>query len=245
MLQMAKSFDIDKFTLPENFGRGTFLGNDASIDDLSPENRLIVSAWRHACPRRNEVSRKYGTEWTRQRYDECDFVFSSLIVEHSRNKPGLYQQLTASVKRLLGEPMGYHEDNTVPEFHKSEMSPLSTPWGYALPRIFIEQSGRGKERNWERYDKALDILDEAIYLSDTPIELLANLGKLAVDGDAKVDAVVNHIFEAGILDEENCRTMYNQIAEMIQQKAPKLWTYYSSLSIEKRRSEGLIENFPV
>lgn len=242
---MVTTPDIDKFRADQDFGRGIFLGDDRNILSLSPEERLMVSAWRHACPRPQEVSRNYGLEWTRQRYDECDFVFSSLIVRHSESKPKLYRQLTASVQRLPGEPIGVHESGAVPLSHQTEMSPLSTPWGFALPRVFIEQAGRNQHRNWDRYEKAITLLDEAISQSTAPIELLANLSELVVKADADPMSVLSHVFEPGILEEENCRTMYNQIAEAVEQKAPTLWAQYTSLSQEEREKAGIIKSFPV
>lgn len=242
---MTESRSADLFRPDKDFGKGIFLGDDPTILRLSPKERLMVSAWRHACPRPKEVSAKYGLEWTRQRYDECDFIFSSLIVKHAEANPELHRQLTTPAKRLAGEPIGVHESGAVPISHQTEMSPLSTPWGFALPRVFIEQAGRGANRSWERYDKAIDLLDEAIAQSTTPIELLARLSELVVTADADPMSVLSHIFEPGILEEENCRTMYNQIAEAVRQKAPTLWEQYNRLPQEEREKAGMIKNFPV
>jgi hypothetical protein len=49
------------------------------------------------------------------------------------------------------------------------MSPLSTPIGYALPRIVIEMMGRGEFRNPDRYDSATDIMEK---LSVTAITVI-------------------------------------------------------------------------
>ncbi len=233
------------FKTQTDFGRGKFMGNNPGILLLTPEQRLQVSAWRHACPRPGEVSREYGLEWTRQRYDECDFVFSSLIIKQAKDKPGLYQLLTSSVPRLPNEPMGYHEADIVPESHQTEMSPLSTPWGYALPRVFIEIAGRGQERSPDKYLKALDMLNEAVQKSNTPVELLANLSETAIKSGVTAEKILGHIFAPGILEEENCITMFNQIADSTRQYAPTLWEYYSKLPIAQRKKLGLIPQFPL
>lgn len=104
---------LSKFLIPEDFGSAKFLGDDPDIQLLTPKERAYVSAWRHACPRPDEVINYYGNRWleawrqdernfelpeptveeieahgiamTRRRYDECDFV-TEWVVEQVRNR---------------------------------------------------------------------------------------------------------------------------------------------------------------
>lgn len=226
----------------KEFGRGIFLGDDPAILNLAPENRLKLSAWRHACPRPSQVSNEYGLEWTRRRYDECNFVFSSLICAHAKAKPALYNALTTPVPRHPNEPVGVFEPGAVPESHTSEMSPLSTLWGYALPRVFIEQAGRENNRTVERYLQATDLLDRAINDSETPIELLANLSEAVIYDSADPIAVLGHVLEPGILMEENCYTMYREVITVLETIAPTLWQHYNTLTPRERDAHGILGN---
>jgi len=235
--------ELDKFLTPESFGRGTFMGDDPTIMDLSSEDRLRVSAWRQSCPMPGKVSGQYGLEWTRRRYDECDFVFKSIICETaSRVNPELYNLLVSSTVRLPDEPVGYFEPGTVPESHFSEMSPLSTLWGYALPRVFIEIAGRGDGRTAERYFQAMDTVEKVAKVSKDPIELLARLSEAAYESGVDPKEILGHTLEPGILKEENCRTMYREVIAALREKAPRLWAYYESLSSGERGKAGILPN---
>jgi len=237
---MSKEGDI--FRSPDTFGRGIFLGDDPAILALPPEEGLRVSAWRHACPKPGAVSQEFGLEWTKHRYDECNFVFKSLICEFAKVKPELYNLLTSPTPRLSDEPVGPYEFGAVPESHNTEMSPLSTLWGYALPRVFIEQAGRGNERSAERYFQAIDLLVEAVERSSTPIELLTNLSEAVVQNDADPTAVLNHVLEPGILVEENCRTMYKEVIASLRENAPTVWQHYQNLTPKQREDAGILKD---
>ncbi|MBI3619837.1 hypothetical protein HY214_01690 [Candidatus Roizmanbacteria bacterium] len=234
--------EITIFRTPDSFGTGTLLGNNPEIYLLPPMERLLVSAWRHACVRPDEVSKGLGSEWTRQRYDDCNFVFKSVICAQAEAKPELYKLLTSPTPRLPDEPVGVYEPGAVPESHIIEMSPLSTLWGYALPRVFIEHAGRDEERTAERYFHAIDLLGKAITMSSTPIELLANLAELVVCGDANPSAVLSHVLEPGVLVEENNRTMYREVIATLKKNAPSVWRHYLGLTEEEREQAGILKN---
>ncbi len=222
---MRSTAELRAWLSPDSFGRGTFLGDDPTILDLTPGQRLLVSAWRHACPRPIAVAEEYGLDWTRRRYDECNFVFG-LICEHVKKKPELYRQLVSPVKRLPGERVGVFEQGRVPISYKEEMSPLSTIWGYALPRIFIEQAGREEERTIGRYFRGIDLLDQAIDESKTPIELLISFAEKITKRDADKDVVLGHIFEPEVMKEEQCFEMQAEISRALRRLAPRLWRHY-------------------
>lgn len=255
--------EVVKFLKSEDFGRGTMIGDDPSILDLTPRQRAYVSAWRHACPQPDGVIKYYGEAWrdsqpdfdsipqeivtehgiqmTRQRYDECDFVFRQIIGETAKVfNPALYLQLTDPTPRLQNELMGFHEPGRVPPSHESEMSPLSTLVGFALPRAFIELAGRGKNRTADRYIAAIDILEDHILHSQTPAELLAKLTESAVIRGVDPDTILCHVLEPGILKEENNVTEYLRVADALAAYAPFTWNHYLSMSPEHRDFSGII-----
>lgn len=247
------------FINPQKFGNAKFLGDDPSIDQFSPLDRVYISARRHACQRPDATVAYYGSEWlkswcknpennnlpepdsseiekhgiqkTRRRYDECDYVTGDIISKVRASGPAkseLLKGLTVSKPRNVGELVGYYETGTIPRSHKKRVSPRSSQVGFALARVLIEQFGWGDDisdqRTWERYEKGLDILDEAIAKAETPIQLLAILAELVTspDAQAKPNKVLGHIFETAIQEEEN---NYSEIAEIrlaISEFAPNL-----------------------
>lgn len=199
----------------------------------------------HACPRPDEVMDEYDTperpERTFERYFSCNAWHEWAILGQSKRlNPELYDLLVTPVPRLPGEPVGVYEPKAVPPSHKYQMSPLSTPWGYALSRVLIEQFGRDENCSGARINEGLEILTEVIQMSQTPIELLANLAEIVTTrGQADPTEVLNHILAPGILNEENCRTMFREIVDMLKIKAPKLWSQYEKIAQSGGKFEEL------
>ena len=227
------------------FGRSDFLGPEGEAFLSKPLSEQVVDmGWSHACPVIDEVTKEYGPEWTLKRYAECNFVFG-LIVESARDlNPELFKQLTSPVKRLEGEKPGREfKPELIPSNFYEEMSPLSTPWGYALPRVVIEEMGRGennKDRTQKRILKALNLVDKAVKVSKSPEELLVKLSELVSKADANPKAVLSHVIANGILVEEGTKTMFEEIKHRIGKSAPILRGAYNSMSAEERKAEGII-----
>lgn len=227
------------------FGFGTFLGDsNETFFDKSLNEQVVEMGWSHACPVVDEVAKEYGPEWTLKRYAECNFVFG-LVVESARDlNPDLYKLLTTPVPRLENElPGRSFKLDLIPESFLSKMSPLSTPWGYAIPRVIIEEMGRGKnnsERTPERLLKALDIIDVKVESSKTPIELLVKLAEHVSVLDADPKAILSHTLALGILQEEGCMTMFKEIKQQIDKYAPTLRNLYNTMSPAERTKEGII-----
>lgn len=241
------SAEAKKFMTPATFGRGTFMGDDPSIQTLSDSDRLYVSAWRHACFQPTAVEATYGIEWTRQRYDECDFV-TGLILEHIQKrgpeKQKLYKALTTSKLRdfsqLPSEYIGHHEKDRVPNSQRKERAPLATLVGYSLPRVFIEIAGRGDKRNWTLYKKALDLLDKAIDISDKPEELVARLAEFAaVDGVSR-ETLLSYVLEPQVLVEQNSNADYRRMIDALKTHSPILWAKYIRMNTEERKKAGIL-----
>lgn len=229
------------------FGKGIFLGTKGIDFFDKPLNQQVLEmGWSHACPVVDEVIKDYGPEWTLKRYAECNFAFG-LIVESTRDyNPELFIKLTTSVPRLNGEkPSKEFNPKFIPDNFYNKMSPLSTPWGYALPRVIIEQMGRGennKDRTQKRILKSLDIIDKTVKDSKTPNELLVKMAERVSKFDADPKAVLSHVLANGILVEEGCKTIFDDIKRKIDKFAPILSKTYNSMSEKERQFEG-ITNF--
>jgi len=257
--------DNSEYRYGRRFGDGMLIGDHGNDFLQKPlEQQVKELAWSHACPVVDDVIVAYGEKWAenhpqstqeeircggmrmaRQRYAECNFMYG--VVKHSTTREpnsDLYQQLTSPVPRLPNEPDGQHPTHNVPESHKDEMSPMSTPWGYALPRIVIEQMGRGKdnrERTQERILRALDIVDESVPHCKTPIELTVKLSEAVSRADADPKMVLYHLLSAEILHEENCPSMFRQIIAEIEKNAPVLSRTYSLMSKTERKKLGIVD----
>lgn len=227
------------------FGFGTFLGDSGEgFVNKSLKDQVLEMGWSHACPVVDEVAKEYGPEWTLKRYAECNFVFG-LVTEAARDlNPELYKLLITPVLRLNNElPEGQFKPNLIPESFYKEMSPLSTPWGYAIPRVIIEEMGRGENnlnRTPKRILRALSLIDKAVKSSKTPIELLVKLAESVSRFDADPRAVLSHTLATGILQEEGCKSIFDEIKERIDIFAPVLKRIYDTISPEERIKEGII-----
>lgn len=227
------------------FGRSDLLGTEgASFSDKPLNQQVMEMGWSHACPVVDEVIKEFGPEWTLKRYAECNFVFG-LIVESAKDfNPELYKQLTTPVTRLDGEKPGKEfNPKLIPDNFYKEMSPLSTPWGYALPRVVIEEMGRGennKDRTQKRILKSLSLIDKVVKTSKTPNELLVKMAEQASKLDANPKAILSHVLASGIFVEEGCKTMFDDIKRRIDKSAPVLREAYDAMSIEERQAEGII-----
>lgn len=227
------------------FGKGTLLGDKGDNFFKKPLMEQVVEVgWSHACPVVDEVVKEYGLEWTLKRYAECNFVFG-LIVESARDlNPKLHGQLTTSVQRLEGEkPYKEFNPERIPNYFYNEMSPMSTPWGYALPRVIIEEMGRGennRDRTQKRILRSLSIIDKTVKSSKTPSELLVKMAEQVSKLDADPKAVLSHVLSNGILVEEGCKTMFDDIKRQIDRSAFLLKRTYDSMSKDERSKEGII-----
>jgi hypothetical protein len=246
------------------FGEGTLVGDRGDgFFGLALRQQVEEMGWSHGCPVVPDVIAKYGREWAegkegameaeiRQagmemalaRYAECNFWFG-YICEAAKINPNLYKQLTSPTARREDEPDGQHSQDLVPRSHVREMSPMSTPAGYALARILIEQKGRDpdqpKEETQKRLQKGLEILDDLIPKRQNPNELAVRLAGAVCQADAGPEAVLSHLLPEGILREENCQSLFDDLVLRLREAAPKLYGVYRNISRERRRGLGMAD----
>lgn len=226
-----------------DFGTGSFVGQvmeDPAFFDLPVRDQARIVGWANSCPVVTELTDPgntnpgRGPEAMLRRYAQVNLWFGFIHRAAGEVKPGLEDQLLAPVARLLDEPAGKYEPESVPPSHRTEMSPMGTLAGYALPRLFLEQLGTGqgleREEIHGRLMQGLAILDEAIFEAETPLELLASLAEgLTANGQTTSEQAFKHIFSQGWLDEHNARTMMEQFKDVMAYKAPTLWRQYQQL----------------
>jgi len=220
--------DVDP-NIKYGVGFGTSTGVDSSLADLEAKEQLQKLGWSHACTDPKKVVKEFGMDWAVNRYAECNFWHGYILGRAKIINPELYGQLISAIPRSAGEPVGSYDSQAVPPSHQTQMSPMSTPWGYALSRVLIEQFGRGKnrqERTPQRTDTGLQLLDQALEDSPDPVNFLVRLSEAVVQADADPLAVLGHVLSVEVFQEANCVTLYTAIRERIKQSAPTLWTAY-------------------
>jgi len=228
------------------YGNGTLFGNEGDGFFRKNQIRKVYEiGYSHACPVVDRMLEIFGPDWILHRYAECNFVWGLVIELAKKNNPDLYEKLTNPVNRLEGEKPGegYFNPKLVPECFYNEMSPLSTPTGFGLPREVIELMGRGennKDRNHKGTFAALNILEKAIKTSDTPNELLVKVAEQVVRKGADPRAVLSHVLSADLLKEEGCTKMFIEIKNLIDNRAPILKRVYNQMSLEEKEKLGIV-----
>lgn len=246
------------------YGDHTFTGEDSDFFEKPLEEQVRLMGWSHACPSIDNVIKAYGDEWlkdhpgateeeilkagmekTLARYAECNFVFGLIAEAAKDNNPELYKQLTNPVPRILPEePDGDHGKKYVPLSHEKQMSPLSTPWGFALPRVLIEEMGRGEnniERTPERMLKVLEYIEAFVPTCNNPVELVVKLSEVVANDLADPKMVVYHLLSADIYKEENCASIFKDIISEMERSAPTISALYKSLSGQERKDLGVVD----
>lgn len=245
---MATEYQGSDIRAGRVFGDGTLLGDRGEnfLSKNQPPEKIrqqaLELAWSHGCPIPNELIPLYGAREIRNRYGECNFWYKSWILPRTRElNPELHKMLAKPFSRLINEPVGKHEPVSVPGSHLEQMSMMSTPWGYALPRVLIEQFGRCDSRNRDRVMKGLDVLDEVIKNSVTPMQFVAKLSEAVVLTDADPHKVLGHTLAREILEEENCSNLLNVLVSILNMEAPTLMQAYWKLNTQERKNLGIIE----
>lgn len=255
--------DKPEIRYDRTYGDATFAGSVSDFFEKPLEEQVRIMGWSHACPVIDDVVKAYGDEWrqthpggtedevlragmekTLARYAECNFMFGLIAEAAKDTNPALYDQLRRAVPRLPNEPPGKVDAKHVPKSFQAEMSPLSTPWGYALPRVLIEEMGRGEkriDRTPARMMKALELIDAIVPMCKTPIELIVKLSEEVANDKADPKMVLYHLLSDDILKEENCSTLFKEVIDEIEHTAPTLSALYKSMSFKDRKDLGIVD----
>lgn len=225
------------------FGERSLLGDNNKDFFKKPILEQVSElAWSEGCPVRNKVINRKGPESARNRYGEVIFASQIVLAEAKEHNPELFFLLKQGLIRKEGEVVGEHESSSVPASHVTEISTSNTPWGYSLPRILIEQFGKGKERNQTRMIEGLEILESSIKKTDSPISLIAIFSEGIVRNNPSItNSVLKQAFSKGYLEEENIFEIYGKLLEEIGKYAPTLYKRYNELSSEEKSEKGIAE----
>ncbi len=233
------------------FGSGSFvsigLENGLFDNTVTASERALELGWVAGCPIPRQLIESdapgRGAEAMEGRYGEVAFWFGQILDMAGKKNPKLLDRLMLSFPRYSGEPPIKYEPESVPDSYEDEMGPMNTLWGYAIPRVLIEQfRGKGDAPDddmksaQDRLARGLEILEEVVKGSVTPVDLMVNLSDRVCRADADPKAVLHHIMSQGKFEEENSRAMWELAAMVIKDQAPKLWAVYTSLTAEEKQT---------
>lgn len=206
------------------------------------KERTYAMGYMHACPIVPEVVKYYaggqdemvGWKKTLKRYIECNYVFSEVILKRAlESNKHLAQLLTTPVPRMPGEKASDKIDRSlVSESFDKEMAPLSTLWGYALPRIFLlggrDDSGIGIR---EKMTRMKETLDRLIPRAVDPMMLALELSEEVYKQGASPEDIFGHLLPSGLLEEEGSRAMYLEAITRMSVHAPELKEAYLQMLV--------------
>lgn len=229
------------------FGFGTFWG---SISPKLPEEQIVARAirlgWSSGCPRVKELIQpdSYGADWMMRRYSVCNWMFREVSIEAYKNNQPIFNQLTKPTPRKLPEePLGIHERLSVPNSHKEIISPMSSLYGYAIPRLILMRRDSHPDgiKSEQNSNRATVLMRVNVSEAKTLPGLLASLANdLSHENDLERAEILSHILPQGILEEENCYTTYSEFVAELIETAPELFKVYQELTPSQRKELGVI-----
>lgn len=226
-----------------NFGERSLLGDkNDKFFDKPIEEQVNEIAWSEGCPVKDRVVARNGPKEARNRYEEVIFTYQIILAEAEEHNSSLASLLMQRLQRKVDEPAGEHEPTSVPSSHLTEISAPNTVWGWALPRMLIEQFGKREERTQRRMIKGLRILESAVKRATTPLNLMAILSESIVKANPAItDSILKQTFSKGYLGEENTFGIYQDLFRQIKVHSPILYERFNELSSEEKAQKGIAE----
>lgn len=223
------------------FAENTMLGDtNENFFEKSIDEQVDEIAWTEGCPVKDAVKKRNGPEGAKKRYGEVIFTREVIMDEVKAHNSDLFPIMNEDIRRNPNEPVGEHEQTSVPADYLTMIPMTNTPWGYSLPRILVVQFGSGKDRTPEKMIKGLQILEKSIKDSKSPLELIARLANNITNKNSLItDAVLKQAFSKGHLGEQNDFHLYQELLGEIKKHAPKLYKRYLELSLEERAEKGI------
>lgn len=236
----------------DNYGSSRFIPKSlASILLRLIETQTLqeLLAIYHACPIPAAVARYYATTGIDghlagfNRYNECNIVTARLWNLVASRNPTLYHKLTSWKKRNIHESVGHFEKGRVPQEHLSQLSPLSTIFGYAISRIIIEIMNFNKKEGFSQ-ENIWILLPTYIDYSDDPERLLALLSNFAIAVGVSPTIVFHHIFAQGVMDEEGTTNDFRVLSDALDGVDPKVMKIYQDLEPNVCVKNGILQRIP-
>lgn len=228
------------------FGDGIYVRDFLSPEDdaleLAPRDLARRLGYVAGCPVVERLTDPENTQPGRgseamiERYGEVSFWFGELVRHLKERDIELGTEMTWPVAREAAdkERMTAFDEASIPDDHFERMRPLGTLYGYALPRIMIEEM-RGREDSaqdkvsiQDRMAGGIEAFEDVSDDSNDLYELTAKFGEAIAQLDGDPQAILGHILPPGWLEEHGATWMFNDMREAVKKHAPTLWQEYIS-----------------
>lgn len=215
------------------FGSGSYVGealNSPAFNELPLDEQAQAIGWAVGCPVAIELTSHIvdggrGPEAMLNRYGEIGFWLGEVSRTAKEVNPNLYAQLSTSVARLVTEPVGKYEPESIPSNYIFEIPPAETLVGFALPRLIIK--GLDSPDN---QIIAADLIEILVRISKSPEELLAVMAEELSKKSIPPDEALRTVLPIGWFEEHYAHSMVDKVKEALENHAPKLWSNYQLLS---------------
>ncbi len=201
---------------------------------------------KHACPIPDKVALDYGVNGVMkaiERYNSCDIVTAKVWEIARRVNPNLFILLTTWRKRRFNEGVGKYEEPHVPKRHLTELSPLSSPVGYALARVIICIMNAFEKQNINP-ESVWGIVQHIVETSADPEELLARFSDYALRNGVPSLEILHHVLAQGVLDEEHTVADFYNLHLALWSHAETLMRGYETLNSEEKKAKGILIEIP-
>ena len=170
------------------------------------------------------------------------------IWEHARRiNPALYKQLINPKTREEGEKPCTPDEDSVPSSYFYEIAPTATPVGFSAPRLLMSLLGDENEGVPvpEHAPKEIsvrtvwlfEILDEALFVSDSPERFAVELAKAGFEAGLDTNLIMSLLLKNHKYKEENNRTDNLKLVTALKEDASEIWDEAIKL-VENDKKEG-------
>lgn len=234
-----------------------YMAEGKPFAELGVHDQARVIGWLSGCPVVEELTDPNnpapgrGPEAMAGRYGEINEAFFEIFQATYRANSELAVMLTAPVRRKDDEPVGKHEEISIPLDFDKVMAPMATLAGYALPRLFIKEvkSGSAEKTIFSdsitereaRHSSALRLIDVAARRSSTPNTLVATFSELlAIHGHISVLEILKSVLPVGWYEEHQADKMLKDAKRQLELYAPHLWSAYRKMTAEDKQKIAII-----
>ncbi|MFZ1802246.1 MAG: hypothetical protein WAW62_03265 [Candidatus Saccharimonas aalborgensis] len=211
---------------------------------LGDRDKALIEGWICGCPITQALTAPEsdggrGAAAMYERYAEVNDMFRYVATKAAVVNHDLFEQLVSNTPRNPDEPAYLFEKESTPANYGTDMPPIGSLPGYAIPRILLEVNGPSLE-----HEVDIDsLLDQMLRASSTPIDLLAMIAGSCFSAGMDAKRILYHSLGRGWIEEHTATSMTSSLLEAMRLKAPKLWEIYRDMSAEEKNSERLHNDF--
>jgi hypothetical protein len=228
-------------------------GERHTMPQFLPQGEELIelaldAGWSDGCPSAKELCDPNNEEWGPKkmlyRYIQGNQWFDIAITSALRARNGvLLDNLTMPrARKLPQEAVGVHDPEYVPLSHRISMFGIANPINFAISRVPIELTGRYPNVSVDGDRYAHIIVDTAAKIATSNSDFLIKIAEV-VGSPLGIDnppSVLQHMFDKGIMSEENCPSVFQEIIDRMEMTDSYLLQEYVRLSTAEKDQLGII-----